>query len=100
MRPRISTTVDGDLLQRARSLNDVRDAELFDAALRALIASHEHIAEDKALADYPYTIDFGSLPVGVSTSVPLDDYLGDPPDDVVEYFRVRGMTASNSDTNQ
>ena len=49
-----------------------------------LIAAHEHAAVGRALAEQPYTTDFGSLPCGVPTGAPLDDYLGDPPDDVID----------------
>lgn len=52
-----------------------------------LIAANERAAEDQALADQPYATDLGSLPFGVPAGAPLDDYLGDPPADVVEYCR-------------
>jgi hypothetical protein len=91
MRPRISTTVDGDLLERARSLSAAaRDAELFDEALRALIAAHE----DQALADVPYP-EFATLPLGVPEGVAIDDYDGEAPADVVAYFR-SARAASNT----
>lgn len=40
-RQRVSTTVDGDLLETARELKAwTNDASLLDAALRALVATH------------------------------------------------------------
>jgi hypothetical protein len=89
MRPRISTTVDGDLLQRARTIYTSRDADLFDAALRALIAAHE----DQALAVQPYTIDLSNVPHGTSAATPLDDYDDEPPADVIEHFRSQNPSA-------
>lgn len=46
-RTRISTTVDGDLLDRARSLARTRtDAELIDSALAALVDRHRRAELD------------------------------------------------------
>jgi hypothetical protein len=53
MRTRISTTVDDDLLQRARGLRaGVNDARLFDEALHALVARHRAAVRDAAYAAY------------------------------------------------
>lgn len=52
-RQRISTTVDEDLLERARALRaDGTDAKLFDEALEALLARHRAAAHDAAYAAY------------------------------------------------
>ncbi len=46
-RTRISTTVDEDLLENARSLGaGVNDAELIDAALAALLAQYRRVETD------------------------------------------------------
>lgn len=53
MRTRISTTVDDELLQRARGLREgVNDARLFDEALHSLIARHRAAVLDGAYAAY------------------------------------------------
>ena len=53
MRTRISTTVDDELLQRARGLRDgVNDARLFDEALHALVARHRTAVLDAAYQAY------------------------------------------------
>jgi len=50
-RKRISTTVDGTLLEDARSIGvGVNDAELLDAALRALLRDHRRVEIDDAYA--------------------------------------------------
>ncbi len=46
-RTRISTTVDQDLLENARSVGvGANDAELIDAALTALLAHHRRVETD------------------------------------------------------
>lgn len=51
-RTRISTTVDGDLLERARSIGaGANDAELIDAALAALLAAHRRVEVDDRYAE-------------------------------------------------
>jgi len=50
-RTRISTTVDQDLLENARSAGlGANDAELIDAALTALLAHHRRIETDERYA--------------------------------------------------
>lgn len=52
-RVRVSTTVDGDLLARARGLRgDTSDAALLDEALAALLARHRAAEIDAAYAAY------------------------------------------------
>ena len=52
-RVRVSTTVDEDLLARARSLRSgAPDAVLLDEALRALVARHRAAEIDAAYAAY------------------------------------------------
>ena len=51
-RLRVSTTVDGDLLTRARTLRrGATDAALFDEALGALVARHRAAEVDAAYAN-------------------------------------------------
>jgi Arc/MetJ family transcription regulator len=53
MRTRVSTTVDDDLLAKARNLPGVTtDAALLDDALRALLARHRTASIDAAYAAY------------------------------------------------
>lgn len=55
-RSRVSTTVDDDLLRRARSLRSgVTDAALLDEALAALLARHRAAELDAAYAAYDVT---------------------------------------------
>jgi hypothetical protein len=52
-RIRVSTTVDGDLLARARGVRaGATDAVLVDEALRALLARHHAVEIDAAYAAY------------------------------------------------
>jgi hypothetical protein len=52
-RIRVSTTVDGDLLARAReATGGGSDAALLDQALAALLASHRRAEVDRAYAAY------------------------------------------------
>jgi len=52
-RVRISTTVDDELLRRARQLDtEANDAALVDAALRSLLARHRAAEVDAAYAAY------------------------------------------------
>ncbi len=87
MRTPITTDVDGVLLADARRSTGLCDAALFDAGLRALIVA----AEDRALTEQPYTLDFGSSYGSVPSGVVLDDYTGRPPADVVARFRLLGL---------
>jgi hypothetical protein len=51
-RQRVSTTVDGELLAKARRLQKGNDAALFDEALAALIARYRRAEIDAAYAAY------------------------------------------------
>jgi hypothetical protein len=52
-RVRVSTTVDGDLLQSARGLrSELNDAALLDAALGALVAQHRAAEVDTSYCAY------------------------------------------------
>lgn len=52
-RTRVSTTVDADLITRARNIEGgTTDAKLIDAALRALLAGHRSTEIDAAYAAY------------------------------------------------
>ena len=52
-RSRISTTVDGEMLDSARRLQSwANDASLFDAALEALLAAHRRTEIDAAYRAY------------------------------------------------
>lgn len=52
-RVRVSTTVDGDLLERARGVTPgTTDAALIDQALDAFLARHRAVAIDAAYAAY------------------------------------------------
>jgi hypothetical protein len=68
-RVRVSTTVDGDLLEKARRLrSQANDATLLDEALRSLIASNRSGEIDAAYAAYDQfpvddPDDWGSLAV-------------------------------------
>lgn len=52
-RTRISTTVDGAVLEQARALSGARDAEMFDAAMLALIEKIHGERELAALIEWP-----------------------------------------------
>ena len=51
-RQRVSTTVDAELLARARRLRKGNDAALFDEALAALIARHRRAEIDASYVAY------------------------------------------------
>lgn len=51
-RVRVSTTVDEDLLTRAREALGVNDAALLDEALTALLATHREAEIDASYAAY------------------------------------------------
>jgi hypothetical protein len=52
-RTRVSTTVDGSLLARARAVRaGVNDARLLDEALEALLRSHRAVEIDRAYGAY------------------------------------------------
>jgi len=89
-RQRISTSVDGELLARARRLDFGRDSELFDAALGALIDQDDQRREIAALERSPYDADT-DLQLDVAhidwdRELPYD---GDVPDGVMDLARQR-----------
>jgi hypothetical protein len=52
-RTRVSTTVDGDLLRRARTATGAKsDAALLDEALSALLGQHRRAEVDRSYAAY------------------------------------------------
>ncbi len=89
-RVRVSTTVDGDRLAQARRLLGMRDSDVFDAALEALVRNVTIDRELKALGRFPYAADPElSMPAGPSD---LDDampYDGDVPPEVIALARKR-----------
>lgn len=56
-RVRVSTTIDGDRLSRARELTSVRDSELFDLAIDALLQALIARRETEAIGRFPYHAD-------------------------------------------
>ncbi|MGK2957943.1 MAG: hypothetical protein ACSLFB_06020 [Acidimicrobiales bacterium] len=56
-RVRISTTVDGERLKRARRLVGVRDSDLFDMALEAIVREVIIARELTAIDRFPYVTD-------------------------------------------
>jgi hypothetical protein len=85
-RVRISTTVDGEQLQRARAIAKRPDAELFDYALALFIQAVEGEREREILHARPYDDD-PELAMPVSGMVlPYD---GDVPADVLRLAEER-----------
>jgi hypothetical protein len=91
-RTRISTTVDGAVLEQARSLSGVRDAEMFDAAMAALIEKIQGEQELAALRDWPYADDpelaMPPAPADVLDALP---YSGAVPPEVVKLAKQRRL---------
>jgi hypothetical protein len=56
-RVRVSATVDGTYLERARALTGARDSQLLDQALVALVTQSEAERERAILASAPYDAD-------------------------------------------
>jgi hypothetical protein len=86
-RVRISTTVDGDQLERARALLSAPDSKLIDRALSALVDQLEVERELRALAAHPYEDD-----PDLSWEVPLGPnlvYDGDVPAEVMRLAAAR-----------
>lgn len=86
-RTRVSTTVDGERLARARELFDGPDSELLDRALELLVRRLDAQRERAALAAAPYEDDdelAWQAPPG--PDLPYD---GDVPDDVLALARER-----------
>jgi hypothetical protein len=87
-RVRISTTVDGDRLERGRRLVDGTDSELLDEALDALIAAHERIA----LRAQPYDDDPDlAMPTFDGPDLPYD---GEVPNEVLRLAEERRRARS------
>ncbi len=87
-RVRISTTVDGERLARARALTGVSDGKLVDRALVALLEDLEAERELAALDRHPYDDDPDlrwEAPPG-----PALPYDGEVPADVIALARRRG----------
>jgi len=91
-RVRLSTTVDADRLARSRKLLGVKDSELIDRALRALLAEVEHQREREALERYPYEGD-PELSWETAPGFPLP-YEGPVPADLIELARERRRGAT------
>jgi hypothetical protein len=82
-RVRVSTTVDGDRLERARSLAARPDAELFDRALALFVEAVEGERERAALRARPYDADPDlALPAPGPEAYAALPYDGDVPADV------------------
>jgi hypothetical protein len=89
-RVRVSTTVDGGQLERARRLGLGSDAVLLDRALAALLEHHEAERERLALALHPYAedadLDLGDADARAWDALP---YEGSAPPDVVRLALAR-----------
>ncbi|MGK2958384.1 MAG: hypothetical protein ACSLFB_08310 [Acidimicrobiales bacterium] len=82
-RIRISTTVDGDRLAHARRLLGLRDSDLFDMALDAVVRDATITQELAALDRFPYTADPElTMPVGPSDQDNAMAYTGEVPPNV------------------
>jgi hypothetical protein len=89
-RLRISTTVDGSVLERARKLSGVRDAEMFDAAMIALIDQIQGERELEALRSWPYADDPElAMPDAPPDSLEALPYAGEVPPEVVKLAKAR-----------
>lgn len=90
-RERISTTVDAKRLALARSLVAMRDADIFDRALDALIANIEAEREKDALTRFPYE---GDAELALPDVVPGEglSYEGEVPEEVLKLARQRRVT--------
>ena len=91
-RTRISTTVDGAVLEQARQLSGARDADMFDAAMLALIEKIQGERELAALSDWPYAED----PELVMPQAPADfldalPYSGAVPPELVKLAKQRRL---------
>ncbi|MGC8628337.1 MAG: hypothetical protein ACP5VR_12470 [Acidimicrobiales bacterium] len=87
LRQRISTTVDGTALERARRLVPGPDSQLIDSALEALIDKVEAERELAVLQALPYDHD-----PDLSWHAPLGPdlpYDGDVPEEVLQLARAR-----------
>lgn len=89
-RVRISTTVDGERLDRARRALRLRDSELFDVALEAALRESIIASELAALERLPYATDpelaLPGLPGDDGSAFPYD---GDVPAHVRELAQQR-----------
>lgn len=89
-RVRISTTVDGARLERARRLAQGSDSVLLDRALALLIEHHEAELERLAFALHPYAddpeLDLGDADADAWDALPYD---GEVPPEVIELALAR-----------
>jgi hypothetical protein len=96
-RLRISTTVDGAVLERARELSGVRDGEMFDAAMRALINQILGERELEALRFWPYADDveltMPDAPPDTSDALP---YSGEVPPELIKLAKARRLKLQNA----
>jgi hypothetical protein len=89
-RLRISTTVDGSVLERARKLSGVRDAEMFDAAMLALINQIQGERELEALRSWPYADDVElAMPEAPPDSLDALPYSGEVPPELMKLAMAR-----------
>ncbi len=86
-RTRVSTTVDGDQLDRARKLFGGPDSQLLDRALELLVRRLDAERERAALAAAPYEED--DHLVWQAPEGPDLPYDGDVPGDVLQLARER-----------
>ena len=97
-RVRVSTTVDSIGLDRARQACPVRDAELFDRALAALVREMTIAREIAALDRFPYTADRELQMPDAPTDVDDElDFVGDVPAHVQALARSRRSEAARAD---
>jgi hypothetical protein len=96
-RLRISTTVDGSVLERARELSGVRDAEMFDAAMRALINQIQGEHELEALRSWPYADDVELLmPEAPSDNLDALPYSAVVPPEVLNLAKARRLNRQHA----
>jgi hypothetical protein len=89
---RISTTVDGAVLERARELSGVRDAEMFDAAMIALINQIQGERELEALRSWPYADDVElAMPEAPPDSLDALPYSGVVPAELIKLAKARRL---------
>lgn len=83
-RARISTSVDAAQLEKARSLSDLRDSELFDRALTLFVRQSTIDHEIAALERIPYDAD-PELVMGDAPNDSVDElpYDGEVPEEIL-----------------
>jgi hypothetical protein len=96
-RLRISTTVDGSVLARARELSGARDAEMFDAALIALVNQIQGERELEALRSWPYADDVElAMPEAPPDSLDALPYTGVVPPELIKLAKARRLKRQNA----